>query len=64
MDADGTEQFTAADTVAISTGMKPRRDEALAFYDTTKHFYMIGDCKKPATISTAMREAFAVASEI
>ena len=64
LDADGSEQFIAADTVAISTGMKPRRDEALAFYGTTGHFYMIGDCKKPATISTAMREAFAVASEI
>ena len=64
MDADGTEQFIAVDTVAISTDMKPRRDAALAFYGTTKHFYMIGDCKKPATISTAMRDAFAVASEI
>ena len=64
LDGDGSEQFIAADTVAISTGMQSRRDEALAFYGTTGHFYMIGDCKKPATISTAMREAFAVASEI
>lgn len=64
LDSDGKEQFIAADTVAISTGMKSCRDEALAFYGATSHFYMIGDCKKPATISTAMREAFAVASEI
>ena len=64
IDADGAEQFIAADTVAISTGMKPCREEALRFYGTTGHFYMIGDCKQPSTISTAMREAFATASEI
>ena len=44
--------------------MKPRRDEALAFYGTTKHFYMIGDCKKPGTVQSAMRDAFAAASQI
>ena len=64
LDPDGSERFIAADTVVISTGMKAKREEALSFYGAADRFYMIGDCKKPSAISTSMREAFAVASQI
>ncbi len=60
----GVEEKIAADTVVISTGMKAQRDEALSFYGSADHFYMIGDCKRPATVQNAMREAFALASSI
>lgn len=63
-DGEGHNQFLPADTVVISTGMKPLREEALAFYNVANRFALIGDCKKPATVQSAMRDAFAVASQI
>jgi len=63
-DADGLAQTISADTVVISTGMKSCRDEGLSFYGTADRLYLIGDCKQPATVQNAMRQAFAVASEI
>ena len=63
-DPAGQDQFLPADTVVISTGMKPLREEALAFYNSADRFALIGDCKKPATVQSAMRDAFAVASQI
>ena len=63
-DAQGTEHGLKADTVVVSAGMKPLKDQALAFYGAAPEFYMIGDCKKPATIQQAMRAAYAVAHRI
>ncbi len=64
VDAEGVEHGLAADTVVVSAGMKPLKDEALAFYGAAPEFYMIGDCKKPATIQQAMRAAYAAAQRI
>ncbi len=64
MDSDGNEHAIQADSVIISAGMKARKDEALEFYDCAKGFYMIGDCKKPATIQEVMRSAFSTSSRI
>ncbi len=63
-DEDGQNQFLPADTVVISTGMKPLREDALDFYTAADRFALIGDCKKPATVQNAMRDAYAVASQI
>ena len=63
-DADGTEHTIPADSVVVSAGMKANRDEALSYYNITDGFYMIGDCRTPATVQQAMRQAFAAASEI
>ena len=64
LDGQGTEHGIPADTVVVSAGMKPLKDQALAFYGAAPEFYMIGDCKKPATIQQAMRAAYAVAHRI
>jgi 2,4-dienoyl-CoA reductase-like NADH-dependent reductase (Old Yellow Enzyme family)/thioredoxin reductase len=63
-DIGGGEKRLQADSIVVSTGMKPNDGEALAFYGIADEFYMIGDCKKPGTIQTAMRAAYAVASRI
>ncbi|MCR5784611.1 MAG: FAD-dependent oxidoreductase, partial [Eubacterium sp.] len=63
-DSDGKECFIKADSVVLSTGMRAKQTEALSFYGTAKRFYAIGDCTKAGTVQKAMRDAFAVASQI
>ncbi|NTV91308.1 MAG: FAD-dependent oxidoreductase [Clostridiales bacterium] len=63
-DKEGNRKSLKADSVVISTGSKARKDEALSFYGAARRFYMIGDCKNPATIQHAMRSAYATASVI
>lgn len=60
----GEMEFIPAPSVVISTGMKAKREEALAFYGSAGRFHAIGDCKKPATVQQAMRDAFALAAGI
>ncbi len=64
VDAGGNEQVIPADTVVIAAGTKPLTDLALSFYDSAKEFYMVGDCYKAGSLMTALRSAFAVASNI
>ncbi|MGI9951902.1 FAD-dependent oxidoreductase [Moorellaceae bacterium AZ2] len=64
VDAEGKQQIVPADTVVIAVGVKPLFDLALSFYDSAKEFYMIGDCHQPGSLMTALRSAFAVASNI
>lgn len=63
-DAGGNEHRVPADSIVVSAGMRARSDEALGFYGITEEFYMIGDCKKAATVQEAMRGAFATAMQI
>jgi 2,4-dienoyl-CoA reductase-like NADH-dependent reductase (Old Yellow Enzyme family)/thioredoxin reductase len=63
-DQNGQEYAISAQSVVMSTGMKAKQEEALSFYGAGKRFYSIGDCTKPATVQKAMRDAFAVASQI
>ena len=63
-DADGTLTLLPADSVVLSVGMRPRRDEALAFYGAAPGFWMVGDCVKPGTIQTVNRSAFGAAMQI
>jgi NADH dehydrogenase FAD-containing subunit len=62
--ADGVEQSIPYDSLFVAAGMKPLRQEALAFYGSADDFYLIGDCQKPASVQQAMRSAFAVAHQI
>lgn len=64
LDRDNQEHGLEADTVVVSAGMTPLQKEAMGFYGTAPHVYMIGDCVKPGTVQQAMRQAFATASEI
>lgn len=64
LDANGQEQTLSADTVVVSAGMSAKRDEALSFYNCGDMFYMVGDCRKPGTLQTGNRSAYAVSSVI
>lgn len=64
LDAEGVEHAIPCDSVVISLGMRAKTDEALAFSNTADRFAIIGDCKKPATVQQAMRQAYAVAHSI
>jgi pyruvate/2-oxoglutarate dehydrogenase complex dihydrolipoamide dehydrogenase (E3) component len=61
---DGTEQSIPADNVVLAAGMKSRSDEAMTFFTGATRVHMIGDCDKVGSIQTAMRAAFALASNI
>ena len=63
-DQDGNIQSVPADSVVMSAGMRPTQDLALSFYGCAREFYMIGDCKKAATIQQAMRAAYSTAMRI
>lgn len=63
-DKDGTDHRLEADSVVLSVGMRAKSDEALAFYGSAPRFYMVGDCKKPGTIQTTNRNAYATAESI
>lgn len=64
VDAENNVHSIQADQVILSVGMKSKDKEALDFYGTAPEFYMIGDCRKPATVQQAMRQAFAIAHTI
>lgn len=63
-DSEGKDHELPADSVVLSVGMRAKSQEALAFYGTAREFYMIGDCKKPGTIQTTNRSAYATAMSI
>lgn len=55
------EVFYPADTVIYAAGMKPRREEALALWDTAKAFHLVGDCRESSTILNATGTAHTAA---
>ena len=63
-DKNGELKSVCADTVVVSAGMKAHTDEALEYFGVAPEFYMVGDCRQPATIQQAMRSAFSTASRI
>ena len=63
-DKQGVEHSLPADSVVMCAGRVPRTEQALAFYGCTPEFYMVGDCKKPASVQQAMRQAYAAAMRI
>ena len=64
VDKEGVSHTIPADDIVVAAGMKAQTDLALSFYGTAPEFYVLGDCKKPGTIQTVMRQAFAVAHNI
>lgn len=55
-DADGTATRIDADTVIMSTGLRPRVAEAHAFYGITPETVMVGDCVRPRIVMDAVFE--------
>lgn len=64
VDQAGQSHTLPADDIVVAAGMKGQTERALAFYGSAPEFYLLGDCKKPGTIQTTIRQAFAVASGI
>jgi pyruvate/2-oxoglutarate dehydrogenase complex dihydrolipoamide dehydrogenase (E3) component len=60
----GETERVEADTVILAVGMRAKTDEALSYYGSAPHFYMLGDCTKPGTIQTTTRSAYAVCASI
>ena len=63
-DKAGVEHSVPADSVVMCAGRVPRQAEALAFYGSAPEFYMIGDCRKPASVQQLNRHAWSVANRI
>ena len=63
-DKEGAEHSLECDTVVMCAGRVPREAEALTFYGSAPEFYMIGDCKKPASVQQLNRHAWSVANRI
>lgn len=64
VDGEGREHKITCDDVVLSGGVKPRMEEAMAFYGSADRFYLIGDCEHPGSIQTCTHSAFASASQI
>ncbi len=64
VDVQGEEHTEKADSVVLASGRIGLVDEALQFTDAANEFYFIGDCKRPGSVQTCMRSAFATASRI
>lgn len=64
IDVKGSENSIQADTVVISAGRQPRREEAQKFYGTAGRFFAIGDCDSAGSVRSCTRTAFAAASQI
>lgn len=63
-DENDKESFIQADTIITALGMKPKREEALAFYGITPQTALIGDCKRVARVMEATSEAYFFAMNI
>jgi 2,4-dienoyl-CoA reductase-like NADH-dependent reductase (Old Yellow Enzyme family)/thioredoxin reductase len=65
VDAKGNEKSIQTDSVVVSAGRRPRRDEALKFYGSVDRFFMIGDCNNAVgNVQKCIRSAFATASQL
>lgn len=65
-DASGKEQSIKADAVVIYSGLKARKDEALAFFGSAGDaFYTVGDCTgRGGDIQKVTRSAYFTAAQI
>jgi 2,4-dienoyl-CoA reductase-like NADH-dependent reductase (Old Yellow Enzyme family)/thioredoxin reductase len=64
-DANDKKQSIKADDVVIYGGLKARQEEALAFYDTARQFFAIGDCtERGGNVQRSIRSAFFAAARV
>jgi len=65
-DASGREKSIKADAVVIYSGLKARKDEALAFYGSAVNaFYTVGDCTgRGGDLQKVTRSAYFAAAQI
>ena len=53
-----------ADSVVLAAGMRPNLDAALALWDASYEFKLIGDCMQAGNVQKAVRSAFSAAQAI
>lgn len=65
-DRQGAMHTLAAGTVILAAGMRRDLDQLMRFYECygTGHVHPVGDCETEGSIQTAMRSAFAIASNL
>ncbi|MGI5936226.1 MAG: FAD-dependent oxidoreductase [Oscillospiraceae bacterium] len=64
IDKENRQKAIPADSVVLAAGRCGLTEEALSFAGAADEFYIIGDCKKPGSVQTCMRMAYAAASRI
>lgn len=63
-DRKGNTCTVDCDDVVACGGMEPNSESAVAFRDSAKEFYMIGDCRQSGNMRNAIRDAYALAMRI
>ena len=61
---DGGTQEIDCDTVIVSVGMEPKKEEAFSLYGITPDTYMVGDCYRVATVLEATNEAYFIGANL
>ena len=62
---DGTTVELGCDTVALSLGVRPRKDVLAALESVCEEMYVVGDCAlKQGNITTAVRDGFYAAMNV
>jgi 2,4-dienoyl-CoA reductase-like NADH-dependent reductase (Old Yellow Enzyme family)/thioredoxin reductase len=61
---DGSAGFLEADTIILSTGLRPNIDAVEALRFSAEDFYSAGDCNRPRKIINATREGYYAAMDI
>ncbi len=56
--ADGKEELIEADSIVVSVGMEPLKEEAWALYEASDNAVIVGDAKKPARMNEAVTDGY------
>lgn len=63
-DAEGAEHTIECDHIVLAAGMKANVDEVFRFWDIGPNIHVVGDCDSVGSVQSAMRSAFAIASNL
>lgn len=63
-DKEGRMHTLECDDIVAAGGVEPLTDEALSFYNAADEYYIIGDCREPGNMRTAIRDAYTAAMRI
>lgn len=61
---DGSLHSISCDDIVVSGGLKPRHEEAMAFFGSAPEFYAIGDCREKGSMRTAIFDAYGLCMNI
>lgn len=61
---DGTIRELPCDSVIVSVGMVPKKEEAFSLYGITPDTYIVGDCSRVATVLEATNESYFIGANL